>query len=297
MKATTEKILQQFEEYMHVEMRLAARSISTYFTECRIFLTYLDKLKKALSDTIAADIIEYLVARQIDGLDQRTISKILSSLRAFYKFCMLEELHKTNPALLVETPRIPKKLPAVLSKEEVDRFLATIDLNNPLGMRDRALFELIYSCGLRVSEAVNLKIEELYLKEGIIKVLGKGGKERLVPIGDHATYWLIQYLSKARSKISGNKTRQNFVFLNRWGKKLSRKGMWKRFKEIADLAGIEGKIHTLRHSFATHMLKGGADLRSVQELLGHADIGTTQIYTHLEKEDLHNYHKRYHPRG
>jgi integrase/recombinase XerD len=297
MKARTEKILKQFEEYMHVEMRLAVRSISTYLTECRIFLTYLDNINKKLSDTVAADIIEYLVARQIDGLDQRTISKILSGLRAFYKYCMLEGLHNANPAMLVETPRIPKKLPAVLSKEEVDRFLETIDHSTPLGMRDRALFELIYSCGLRVSEAVNLKIEELYLKEGIIKVLGKGGKERLVPIGEHATYWLIQYLSKARSKIAGNKMRQNYVFLNRWGKKLSRKGMWKRFKEIADISGIEGKIHTLRHSFATHMLKGGADLRSVQELLGHADIGTTQIYTHLEKEDLHNYHRRYHPRG
>jgi integrase/recombinase XerD len=282
---------------MRVEMRLAVRSVHTYLTECRMFLANLEAQQRELSATTAQDIIEYLVARQIDGLDQRTISKILSSLRAFYNYCMLEKLHDTNPAQLVETPRIPKKLPAVFSREEVDVFLAAIDNTTPLGMRDRALFELIYSCGLRVSEAVDLKIEQLFLKEGIIKVLGKGGKERLVPIGEHATYWLIEYLGKARPKIGGHKTRQDYVFLNRWGRKLSRKGMWKRFKEIAGSAGIQGKIHTLRHSFATHMLKGGADLRSVQELLGHADIGTTQIYTHLEQDDLRKYHKRYHPRG
>jgi integrase/recombinase XerD len=291
------KILLQFEEYMHVEMRLALPSINTYFTECRIFLNNLKASGKELKETTAKDIIEYLVARQINGLDQRTISKILSSLRAFYKFCQLENLHHANPAALVETPRIAKKLPKVFSQDEVDLFLAAIDRGTPLGIRDRALFELIYSCGLRVSEAVNLRLDQLYLKEGLIKVLGKGEKERLVPVGEQASFWLIHYLSKARPKIAGSKMRNNFVFINRWGKKLSRKGMWKRFKEIANMAGIDGKIHTLRHSFATHLLKGGADLRSVQELLGHADIGTTQIYTHLEKEDLHNYHRRYHPRG
>ncbi|MEJ2663422.1 MAG: site-specific tyrosine recombinase XerD [Spirochaetia bacterium] len=297
MDAQAEKILRQFEDYMRVEMRLAARSIVTYLTECRIFLENLKQMNRELSATTAQDIIEYLVARQVDGLDQRTISKILSSLRAFYNYCILEKLHDTNPAQLVETPRIPRKLPAVFSREEVDVFLAAIDHTTPLGLRDRALFELIYSCGLRVSEAVDLRVGQLYLKEGIIKVLGKGSKERLVPIGEQATYWLLQYLSKARPRITADRTRQDFVFLNRWAKKLSRKGMWKRFKEIANLAGIQGKIHTLRHSFATHMLKGGADLRSVQELLGHADIGTTQIYTHLEQDDLQRYHKRFHPRG
>jgi integrase/recombinase XerD len=290
-------ILRRFEDYMRVEMRLAERSVHTYLTECRMFLENLEAGRRELASTTAQDIIEYLVARQVDGLDQRTISKILSSLRAFYNYCMLEKLHQANPAQLVETPRVPKKLPTVFSREEVDLFLGAIDDTTPLGMRDRALFELIYSCGLRVSEAVDLKLDQLFLKEGLIRVLGKGSKERLVPIGEHATYWLVQYLSKARPRICGRKARQDYVFLNRWARKLSRKGMWKRFKEIAESAGIRGKIHTLRHSFATHMLKGGADLRSVQELLGHADIGTTQIYTHLEQDDLQKYHKRYHPRG
>ena len=183
----------------------------------------------------------------------------------------------------------------MFSSEEVDTLLDAIDMSTPLGIRDRALFELIYSCGLRVSEAVNMTLDQMFIKQGLIKIKGKGSKERIVPIGDQAIYWLNQYTNNARPALL--KKRVSFVFLNRWGKRLSRKGMWKRFKAIVEQAGLKGKIHTLRHSFATHLLKGGADLRAVQELLGHADIGTTQVYTHLDKEDLKKYHEMYHPRA
>ena len=288
-------ILKSFTEYLRVEMRLAEHSVSTYLSECRTFLKYLKKEHKEISNIRATDIVDYLVSRQLLGIDQRTISKILSSLRSFFRFCVLENIHQSNPAKIVETPRISKKLPQVFSSEEVDTLLGAIDMSTPLGIRDRALFELIYSCGLRVSEAVNITLDQIFVQQGLIKVIGKGSKERIVPIGEQAIYWLNQYINRARPALL--KRRERFVFLNCWGKRLSRKGMWKKFKAIAVQAGLNGKIHTLRHSFATHLLKGGADLRSVQELLGHTDIGTTQVYTHLGKEDLKKYHKMYHPRA
>ncbi|MBN1524440.1 MAG: site-specific tyrosine recombinase XerD [Spirochaetales bacterium] len=290
-------MIQRYEEYLNVELRLADHSISTYVAECRVFLEYLQQEKKSFPAATSRDIVEYLVERQVSGIDQRTISKILSSLRSFFRFCILEGICDANPAESVETPRIERKLPKVFSRDEVNALLAAIDENNPCGQRDRALFELIYSCGLRVSEAVDMTLDQLFLKEGVIKVIGKGGKERVVPIGEHAIHWLSQYIHETRPKLLKKGQHHSFVFINRFGKRLSRKGMWKRFKEIAGHAGIDGKIHTLRHSFATHLLKGGADLRAVQELLGHTDIGTTQIYTHIGNSDLQELHKKFHPRG
>ncbi|RPJ05154.1 MAG: site-specific tyrosine recombinase XerD [Spirochaetaceae bacterium] len=294
---TRTDIITRYEDYLQSGLRLAQHSISTYVSECRVFFEYLERESKEFAEAGTQEIIEYCVGRQVAGIDQRTISKILSSLRSFYRFCMLEGICGKNPAELVETPRIERKLPKVFSREEIDSLLGSIHDENPCGMRDRALFELIYSCGLRVSEAVDMTLDQLFLKEGVIKVIGKGGKERIVPIGEHAVHWLSRYIEGSRPDLVRNGKHNSFVFLNRFGKRLSRKGMWKRFKEIALQAGIDGKIHTLRHSFATHLLKGGADLRSVQELLGHSDIGTTQIYTHIGKDDLHDFHRKYHPRG
>jgi integrase/recombinase XerD len=290
------EILRKYEDYLAVELRLARHSIDTYLSECRVFMEYLAGENTDILAVSSPGIVEYLVARQVDGIDQRTISKIVSSLRSFYRYCVLEGLVPLNPAETVEMPRIVRKLPKVFSSEEIEAFLALCEDATPSGLRDRALFELIYSCGLRVSEAGDLTLDQLYLGEGFLKIIGKGEKERIVPIGEHAVFWLKKYMDEARPQLLVGRT-NNFVFLNRFGHRLSRKGMWKRFKEIACRAGLEGKVHTLRHSFATHLLKGGADLRAVQELLGHSDIGTTQIYTHLGKDDLKEYHRKYHPRG
>ena len=253
-KMQDKDLLKRFEEYLRVEMRLAEHSVSTYLLECRVFLDALKKDKKEISSVCSSDIVDYLIFRQLQGIDQRTISKILSSLRSFFRYCVMEKIHNNNPAQTVETPRIPQKLPQVFSSEEVDTLLDAIDMSTPLGIRDRALFELIYSCGLRVSEAVNMTLDQMFIKQGLIKIKGKGSKERIVPIGDQAIYWLNQYTNNARPALL--KKRVSFVFLNRWGKRLSRKGMWKRFKAIVEQAGLKGKIHTLRHSFATHLLKG-----------------------------------------
>ncbi len=207
-----------------------------------------------------------------------------------------------NPAAALERPRATRRIPRVFSVEEVERFLAAIDVDTPPGVRDRALFELIYACGLRVSEAVALDIGSVRLDDGSVRVLGKGARERIVPLGDVAAAWLARYLHGARGKLRRTRTSagvgaENALFLNQRGGRLSRKGIWKRFNELMTRAGLTGKVHTLRHSFATHLLGGGADLRSVQELLGHADITTTQIYTHVDRDDLKQQHRRYHPHG
>jgi integrase/recombinase XerD len=288
-------LLRAFAAYLQAELRLSRATVSVYALEARLLSRYC-ATTRALAEFGGADLIQYLVHRQLEGASRKTTAKSLSALRAFFAFLLREGLIKTNPAEDVETPRIPRHIPEVFSREEVERLLAAIDLNTPGGVRDRFLFELIYSCGLRVSEAADLTLERIYKTEKFLRVLGKGGKERIVPIGELALEWLDKYLSQARPALARGR-RLASLFVNHLGAPLTRKGMWKRFKGYALEAGVAGKIHTLRHSFATHLLKGGADLRTVQVLLGHADIGTTQIYTHVEESELAEYHRLYHPRG
>ncbi|RKX78416.1 MAG: recombinase XerD [Spirochaetes bacterium] len=291
------KVLKNFEDYLAAELRLSDLTIDTYMRECRSFISFLEEERESIILTTSATLVKFLVNRQIQSLDQRTIAKIASALRTFFRFLQLEGLREDNPAVLVETPRPMERLPEIMSQEEVETFLNNISVSSAIGIRDRALFELVYSCGLRVSEASSLTAGELFLSEGLIKVSGKGNRERLIPLGEESRYWLIRYLEEARPKLIKKGRKSDRLFLSQRGRGLSRKNIWKRFKMIAEKAGITAKVHTLRHSFATHLLHGGADLRAVQELLGHSDIGTTQIYTHLEKGDLKNYHKRFHPRG
>lgn len=293
------RLLHRYEDYLRVELRLAPRTVETYMRECRVFGEYLDLHDLDARGVDATEIIEYLVHRQTakNGVDQRTVAKIVSSLRSFFTFLTLEQEREDNPARLVEMPKMEQRIPGVLRVEEVENILLQIDTSSAFGMRDRALFELIYSCGLRISEAVELETDKLYLEEGLIRVFGKGSRERLVPVGGEAVYRLDVYMEHGRPALVKPGKRSPKVFLNHRGSGLSRKGMWKRFRELTERAGIDAKVHTLRHSYATHLLEGGADLRAVQELLGHSDINTTQIYTHVDREDLRQYHAEFHPRG
>ena len=285
----------EFGIHLRAELALAATSVATYRQECRAFERFCVERGVSVACARAADIIDYLIERQRDGMDARTAAKSVSALRALYRFLQADGRAAANPAALIEPPRPTRRLPDVLSASDVDRMLDAVDLSTPSGLRDRALFEMLYSCGLRVSEAVALQVTSLHPEQQLMTVAGKGGRQRLVPLMGAALDWVRRYLRDGRPALAGDSA-EAALFLNRSGRRLTRAGMWKRFQDAAARAGIAGKLHALRHSFATHLLGGGADLRSVQELLGHADISTTQIYTHLDAADLRDAHRRHHPR-
>lgn len=293
----TETVLKQYVSYLHIERGLAPGTVEAYAREVGAYTAFLEDRDRTPLDAGTVDVFEFIEARRLEDVDERTVSRILSSIRSFHAYLVMEGTREDNPAAVVEGPKIPDRIPRVLDGEEIDLFLESIKTKDPLGIRDRTLFELVYSAGLRVSEVCGLETGQVFLEEGIIKVRGKGSKERLVPLGKTAEGWIRRYLSEARPLLADRRHTVRYLFLSRRGSGLSRKTVWKRFRGYADRAGIGAKVHTLRHSFATHLLKGGADLRSVQELLGHADIGTTQIYTHLSRRDLKESHEKFHPRG
>ncbi len=291
-------VLDRFRDHLTVEIRLSDRTVETYMRECERLATWAREKERPVCDLGTDELVAYLAQRRAStATDARTMARITSSLRSFYQFLVADNVRADNPAAGVEMPQAAYRLPGVLNVEEIELMLEQIDTSSPLGVRDRALFELIYSCGLRISEAVELELGNLFLDEGMLLVRGKGDRERLVPLGDEAERCLRRYLESARPQLVRRNQRAAYVFLNNRGRGLSRKGMWKRFKELAARCGVEAKVHTLRHSFATHLLEGGADLRVVQELLGHSYIATTQIYTHLDQRVLQERHNRYHPRA
>jgi len=304
-----EGLLDAYRAYLLAARRRSPLTAEVYLREAALLSRYLAERDSSPEEAASADILGYLVWRQTGGtaktaaravasagtpLSRKTMARVVSSVHAFCKFMRLEGIRPDDPSELIETPKQERSLPSVLAPEEVDRFLASIDPGTPRGLRDRALFELIYSCGLRISEAASLTFDQLYLRERVIRVVGKRRKERLVPFGEEAALWLSRYLEEGRPALE--KARTDRVFLNQAGRGISRKGIWKRFDGLRDASGVEAKVHTFRHSFATHLLAGGADLRTVQELLGHSDISTTQIYTHIEPESLQDYHRDYFPR-
>ncbi|MBQ7881257.1 MAG: tyrosine recombinase XerD [Treponema sp.] len=291
---TIELLLQSFYTYLLTVERLSENTSKTYLEVVKIFLNWLSSEKIKISTVTIQNMIYYIVWRSTNGCSSLTIAKEISGLRSLGSFLVQNNYWKENVAKLLDRPKVSRDLPAVLTVEEVDRFLNVIDLSKPLGIRDRALFELIYSCGLRISEVVTLKVSNVHLKERILIVTGKGNKERMVPFGESARKWLDTYLEEVRPFFVGNNIVEE-VFLNYKGKGISRKGIWKNFKNYESLSGINAKVHTLRHSFATHLLAGGMDLRSVQELLGHSDLATTTIYTHIENKQLREVHKKYFP--
>jgi integrase/recombinase XerD len=265
---------------------------STYTGTVTRFLEWAERSGLDASSVTTKDCIEFIISRSDSLVSGKTLARDVSALRSFFRYLITERERTDNPADLIESPRREKKIPRVFTPEQVDAFLAAISMDDPFGVRDRALFEVIYSCGLRVSEAVSLSIDDIYFTGRTLIVHGKGNKERMVPFGGEAERYLKLWLGEHRSKLAGHRTTKA-VFINNRGGRLSRKGIWKRFQDIETRSGVTGKVHTLRHSFATHLLSGGADLRTVQELLGHADITTTQMYTHVETDALAMYHADY----
>ena len=276
---TIESLLDQFYTDLLLVRRDAQQTALTYKISAEEFLNWLVVERIKLKDVSVQNLLYYLIKRQSDGCSELTIAKDISGIRAFGDYLVRKGLWEENLALALDKPKAARHLPKVLSVEQIDSLLSSIDTSTPSGKRDDALFELIYSCGLRISEACTLKMSNLHLEEKLILVHGKGDKERLVPFGERALEKILVYLNEVRpGLVRGRNVAE--VFVNYRGEPISRKGVWKRFQELEALSGVEAKVHTLRHSFATHLLSGGADLRSVQELLGHSDLSTTTIYTH-----------------
>lgn len=288
----------QFAEYLAAERGLSPLTVSTYAAEVRQFLGHLEARGRGIGEVTLNDIAGYVTERHASGADPRTLAKASSAIRSFFRFLVLEGKSDGNPARLLDTPRAAVRIPRFLDARDVDLLLAAIPAGTVLGQRDRALFELIYSCGLRVSEAIDLTVERVSLAEKVVRVLGKGSRERIVPLGGRAKRELEAYLRTIRPGLVRKGRTADWLFLGRGGCRLSRKTVWKTYARLAAGAGLTStKVHALRHSFATHLLQGGADLRAVQELLGHADIATTQIYTHVSQDVLRKTHREFHPRG
>ena len=291
---TIPAMLSQFYTDLIMVERRSVQTAETYRISAGEFLDWCVKEQLKLRAVTVQNLLFYLVWRKTTGCTELTIAKDISALRALGSYLVRKGMWLENSALLLDRPKASRALPRVLSVEQVDTLLSVIDTATPLGIRDDALFEIIYSCGLRISEASGLLIGNLHLGERILMVRGKGDKERLVPFGETAHDKLKKYLDTVRPILVKNKSVAE-VFVNFRGEPLSRKGIWKRFQELEALSGIHAKVHTLRHSFATHLLAGGADLRSVQELLGHADLATTQIYTHIDDKQLRECHHAFFP--
>ena len=289
---TIEYLLEQFYSDLIMVKRDSEKTADTYKISAEEFLKWLVSERIKLKSVNVQNLMYYLLKRKTDGCSEITLAKDISGLRALGDYLVRKDLWEDNYALLLDRPKASRNLPKVLSIDEVDKLLSCIDTTKALGIRDAALFELIYSCGLRISEACTLKISNVHMNERIILVHGKGDKERLIPFGEKAAQKLTDYLTNVRPNLVKGKNVSE-IFVNYQGKAISRKGVWKKFQELEKLSGVDAKVHTLRHSFATHLLAGGADLRSVQELLGHSDLSTTTIYTHVTNEQLEKAHEKY----
>ncbi|KYP15090.1 site-specific tyrosine recombinase XerD [Flavihumibacter sp. CACIAM 22H1] len=287
-----------FKAWLRLEKSLADQSVTAYLHDLALLTQYLQLHNLSVRpDQVEEEQLQQFLRWIAElGMTQSSQARILSGLRSFYRYCLLEQITKTDPTALLEAPKLKRALPDTLSFEEIELLIAAIDLSKPEGERNKAILETMYSCGLRVSELVNLQISCLYLDSGFIRVIGKGNKERLVPIGEKAIRQIQLYMQQVRAFQEIQPGAEDILFLNRRGKGLSRVMIFLLIKELAQLAGVKKSIspHTFRHSFATHLVEGGADLRAVQEMLGHESITTTEIYTHLDREflrtTLHDFH-------
>lgn len=291
-------LLDTFIDHLWLEDGLSRNTLDSYRRDLQQFADWLkQKADKNLAQVEQADIQQYLAVR-FPKSRPRSISRLIASLRRFYRYALRENRITVDPTLQIDSPKLPRSLPKSLTEEDVESLLAVPDISQPLGLRDRAMLEILYACGLRVSELVGLLVTEVSLSEGVIRVTGKGSKTRLVPMGEEAVDWVARYLKEARPEILQRRLSDS-LFITQRGEAMTRQAFWYLIKRHSVRAGIKKPLspHVLRHAFATHLLNHGADLRVVQMLLGHADISTTQIYTHVARERLKQLHSLHHPRG
>ncbi len=292
---SNKNLIEQYQQSLWLEKGLSDNTISAYR---RDLVSFTESINKEVTHVSNVDIQAHLAKRFTQQLSSRSTARFLSCLRGFYQYLVRENYIQHNPTASIDNPNLGKPLPKSLTETDVERLLNAPDINDAIGLRDKAMLEVIYACGLRVSELVGLTLSEINLRQGVVRVFGKGGKERLVPLGEEAISWLEQYLKQARPLLLKQQS-NDIIFPSSRGHKMTRQTFWHRVKHWATTAGIETTLspHTLRHAFATHLLNHGADLRVVQMLLGHSDLSTTQIYTHVAQARLQELHTKHHPRG
>lgn len=296
---TWKDALTDYQYFLKIERGLSENSISAYSQDILKLTKFLNEKELVIApDKITSDILERFVYSNAKIIAPRSQARMISGLRNFFDYLIFEDYRKENPTELLEAPKIGRKLPDTLSENEINEIISQIDLSKPEGERNRAMIETLYSCGLRVTEMIQLKISDLFFEEGFIRVIGKGNKQRFVPINSYMIKLIENYKNLIRSGIKIQKGHEDTIFLNRRGKQISRNMVFMILKELTEKAGIHKTVspHTLRHSFATHLLENGADLRAIQQMLGHESITTTEIYMHLDKSHLKQVVEKYHPR-
>ncbi len=298
MSSADATVIDRYLDALWLEKGLSENTLSSYRRDLTHYLQWLQKNASSLLAAQKTDVMAYLGERLQQGVSPRSTARLLSCLRGFYRYQLREAQISIDPTLEVDSPKLGRPLPKSLSEEEVERLLDAPDCDDPLELRDRAMLELLYASGLRVSELVSLKLGQLSVNQGVVRVVGKGSKERLVPTGEEALSWLQRYLRQARPSLLGDAL-SDVLFPSRRGTMMTRQTFWYRIKHYATRAGINKNLspHTVRHAFATHLINHGADLRVVQLLLGHSDLSTTQIYTHVARERMKELHAVHHPRG
>ncbi|MCW8856546.1 MAG: site-specific tyrosine recombinase XerD [Kangiella sp.] len=294
----SEPIIEQFCDQVWMEQGLSDATLSSYRSDLKLFNQWLQKQGKDLIHSSPFDIQQYLAERYIKQYSSRSTARFLSSARKFYRYLIQSNQIKVDPTQQIDSPKIQPPVPKSLSEDEVDSLLSQPDLDTALGLRDKAMLELLYSSGLRITELISVEINQIGFQQGVMRVIGKGNKERLVPIGEEALQAIALYIRHGRAELANEKV-CDWLFLSTRGQRMTRQTFWHRTKLYAKTAGIRKHLspHTLRHAFATHLLNHGADLRTLQMLLGHSDLSTTQIYTHVAKERLKQLHSEHHPRG
>lgn len=298
MPALDHPLIDQFLDALWLEKGLSENSRNSYRSDLALYNGWLHERGIAL-DTAGRDVLlDHLAWRVEQGYKARSTARLLSGARGFYRYLLREKLIRVDPTLQIDMPQLGKPLPKSLSEADVEALLQAPDLSEAIGQRDRAMLEVLYACGLRVTELVSLTLDQVNLRQGVLRVVGKGNKERLVPMGEEAVVWVERYLRDGRTELLNGKS-SDIVFPSQRGEQMTRQTFWHRIKHQAQVAGIAKSLspHTLRHAFATHLLNHGADLRVVQMLLGHSDLSTTQIYTHVARARLQELHATHHPRG
>jgi integrase/recombinase XerD len=298
MPAIDHPLIDQFLDALWLEKGLSEHTRAAYRSDLALFHGWLEAQGVALKDAGREIILDHLAWRLAQGYQARSTARLLSGLRGFYRYLLRENLIFKDPTLQVDMPQLGRPLPKSLSEADVEALLAAPDVGEPIGLRDRAMLEVLYACGLRVTELISLRLEQVNLRQGVVRVFGKGSKERLVPLGEEAITWIERYVREARVLLLDGKP-SDVLFPSARGEQMTRQTFWYRIKHHALAAGISRTLspHTLRHAFATHLLNHGADLRVVQMLLGHSDLSTTQIYTHIARARLQELHAQHHPRG